>query len=290
MEKIKINAFAKLNLFLEVVSCRSDGYHNIESIFCLINLKDTITIKRICENTIKFSCSDKSLESKNNLVYRAAELIKTKFNLKDGVEINLTKRIPYGSGLGGGSSDCAATMKAMVRLFNLKVSRKKLLNLGKSLGADVPFFLSGFKLAEVGGIGEKLKKIRSNKKIYFVVVKPRFSISTKWAYSHLILRNHLCLVNKKKIDKIKWLITDPTSTVKEIAGECFNRLEEVAVTKYPVLHRIKNALIRNGALNSLMTGSGSAVFGIFENKKKMEDAALKIPRSFGKIYKAVSIL
>lgn len=284
MKKIKIEAPAKLNLFLEIESKRSDGYHNIESVFCLINLKDEIEFKKNKKGFVDFKCSEKSLESEKNLAYLAIETMREKYKIRDGVDVKLLKKIPWGAGLGGGSSDCAAALKGMIKLFGLKIPEKTLLEIGRSLGADVPFFLSGFKTAEVRGIGEKIKKIKFRKKFNILIVKPEFSIPTKWAYSRI----KLPLTDRRKIDKIMSLIKN-NAPLNRVSHEFFNRFETVVAKKYPSILMIKNELIKNGACGALMTGSGSAVFGVFETEEQMKKAAKNLPKNLGNIYIAKNL-
>ncbi len=284
MRKIKTDAPAKLNLFLEIVSKRPDGYHNIESVFSLINLKDEVIVKKNKSGLVDFKCSEKSLENKKNLVWIAIEKIREKYNIKDGVDVKVAKKIPQEAGLGGGSSDCASAIKGMIKLFNLRPSRKTIFDIGKSLGADVPFFLSEHKIAEVKGMGEKIKGIDFKKKLYALIIKPKFSISTKWAYSMV----KFPLTDRRKIDRIKKLLKNNASA-ELISSEFFNRFEGIAAKKYPQILSIKRKLLENGALTALMTGSGSALFGIFETESESKKAAKNLPKNIGDIYISKSI-
>ncbi len=280
MKKIRIDAPAKVNIFLEVESKRADGYHNISSVFCLTDLKDTVVIEKTKKKTIEFSCNIKSLENENNLAYVAAEKMREIYGIKSGIKIRLIKKIPWGAGLGGGSSDCAAVILGIRRLFKVKMSKNKLMKLGSSLGADVPFFLSGFKTALIGGIGDKVTKLPRSAKFYTLIVKPPFGISTKWAYSKI----KFPLTEKRKIDKIQLLKC--SYDINAIALLTYNRFEQVALKKYPLLKRIKSTLLGSGALAALMTGSGSACFGIYESFSKAKAARRRIPGSYGITYLA----
>jgi 4-diphosphocytidyl-2-C-methyl-D-erythritol kinase len=238
MEKIKLRANAKINLFLNVINKRKDGYHNIKTIFQEISLFDEIYIEEI-KNGIKIICDSAGIPTdKRNLVYKAADLIKKHSNIKKGVLIKIKKRIPIGAGLGGGSSDASAVLKGLNKLWHLNLSKKELIEIGKRIGADVPFFIEGGRCMAVG-IGEILKSIPVKKNEWYVIVKPDFEISTKYVYSQLTKPGKNCKIT-----------------------QYYNKLEEVVVPLYPEIKEIKEKLLKYGAKISLMSGSGSCVFGI----------------------------
>ncbi|MDD5688460.1 MAG: 4-(cytidine 5'-diphospho)-2-C-methyl-D-erythritol kinase [Elusimicrobia bacterium] len=244
MAEVKLKANAKVNLFLDVLNKRKDGYHNIKTIFQEISLSDDIFIREI-KKGIKIFCSNPKIPTgKKNLVYKAADLLKKYFNIKKGLEIKIKKRIPIGAGLGGGSSDAAAVLKGLNKLWNLKISKNIIIKMAKQIGADVPFFIEGGRCLATG-IGDKLKKIPVKDEFY-VIVKPNFEISTKFVYSRL----KVLTKSKKKYS---------------INGH-YNRLEDVVIPLYPEIKRIKDKLVFYGADYSLMSGSGSCVFGIVKNK------------------------
>ncbi|MFH1368422.1 MAG: 4-(cytidine 5'-diphospho)-2-C-methyl-D-erythritol kinase [Elusimicrobiota bacterium] len=250
---VKMLAPAKINLFLEVAGRRPDGYHNIETIFRTVSLYDELGFSRRKEG-ITVKCNIPELRSdKRNLVYRAAELLKTRLGVAAGVEIRLKKRIPMGAGLGGGSSDAAAALKGLLKLWKRKVSEKELVRLAAGLGADVPFFLYG-GLAEAKGIGDRIKTIKRSKTDWFLLVNPGFPVSTASVYKKL----KFPLTNKQKIHKIKQLLAGGSSPEKW-GKHIFNRLEEAVLPCHRAIREIKDTLELMGC-RCLMSGSGSTVF------------------------------
>ncbi|HAX61997.1 MAG TPA: 4-(cytidine 5'-diphospho)-2-C-methyl-D-erythritol kinase [Elusimicrobia bacterium] len=247
MAKMKLKANAKINLFLDILGKRKDGYHNLKTIFQEISLPDEIWLKEI-KTGVKIFCDNPKIPTdKRNLVYKAADLLKRYSGIKKGVEIKIKKRIPIGAGLGGGSSDAASVLKGLNKLWKLNFSKNQLIKIAKKIGADVPFFILGGKcLGE--GIGAQLTPLKIKKKEWYVIVKPSFEISTRTVY--------LRLTKTVKIDKIKKYI---------------NRLEDVVIPLYPEIKKIKDLLTESGAEFSLMSGSGSCVFGFVKNKKSGEE-------------------
>lgn len=256
MAKIKIEANAKINLFLDVLNKRADGYHNIKTVFQEISLADEIFIKEI-KSGIKILCDMPGIPlGRKNLVYTAAYLLKKRFHLSGkGVEIKIKKNIPAGAGLGGGSSDAAAVLKGLNELWNLKLGRKQLAEIGKEIGADVPFFICGGGRCLGEGIGDVIRPLKSKKSEWYVVVKPKFEISTKFVYSRL---------TAVKI----------TDTIKKH----INRLEDVVIPLYPEIKKIKDKLVDYGAVFPLMSGSGSCVFGIVKNKQSGKEIKNKMKK------------
>ena len=253
---MKIKANAKINLFLDVLGKRKDGYHNIKTVFQEVSLSDDITIRETKKNGIKITCNKKNVPTgSKNLCYIAAQFIKNISGTKKGVEITIKKNIPVGGGLGGGSSDAAAVLKALNKLWNLKLGIKQLAGLGKTIGADVPFFLFGGRCLGVG-IGDKLTPLKIKKTQWYVIVKPPFEISTKAAYLRLTKIN--------KIGRIKSL------KARLAINAFYNRLEDAVIPLYHEIKKIKEELLDSGAKDSLMSGSGSCVFGTAENKSAGE--------------------
>ncbi|MBI5573732.1 MAG: 4-(cytidine 5'-diphospho)-2-C-methyl-D-erythritol kinase [Elusimicrobia bacterium] len=252
---MKLKANAKINLFLDVLGKRKDGYHNIKTIFQEISLFDDIFIRET-KNRIKIFCDHPKVPTdKRNLVYKAVDLIKKRFKIKKDIEIKIKKRIPVGAGLGGGSSDAAAVLGGLNKLWNLKLDKNQLAKIGKKLGADVPFFIYGGRcLGE--GIGDKLMPLKIRKTQWYVIVKPPFEISTKNIY--------LRLTKTRKTGKIKKYI---------------NRLEDVVIPLYPEIKKIKEKLVDYGAEFSLMSGSGSCVFGFVKNKSVGEKIKNKMKKA-----------
>jgi 4-diphosphocytidyl-2-C-methyl-D-erythritol kinase len=256
--KIVLKSPAKVNLFLEIKSNRKDGYHNLESIMQTISLYDELSFEDTDKNII-FSCDNKALPcDKTNLVYKAALAIKTKFNINKGVKIYLKKNIPQGAGLGGGSSNAATTILALVKLWNIKTTQKELESIATKLGADVPFFLTGGTcLCE--GIGEIVTPLKSITNLDMILVNPGFGISTVGIYKKI----NFPLTNSVKIHKIKHLISSSSFNNKEAFKSCFNRLEEFVFGDFKAILEIKT-LLSKLCCTSLMSGSGATVFGILD--------------------------
>lgn len=274
MERIKLFAKAKINLALDVVERLDSGYHNLEMIMQTIGLSDTIEIKKTFTNDIKLKTNVYWLPTDyTNLVYKAAKYLKDEYNIKYGIHIELNKKIPSCAGLGGGSADCAATLIGIRNLFGLKISNNKLLDISKNFGADVPFCLKrGTCLAE--GIGEKLTPLNNMPNCYILVVKPNVNISTSVIFENLNLSK---IKERPDIEKIIYYIDK--NDIEGVSKNLCNVLESVSIEKYPIIKQIKENMLENGALGSLMSGSGSAVFGIFKNKKQVAIAKNNIERT-----------
>ena len=252
---------AKVNLFLELIKKRSDGYHELVTIFHAINLCDILRFKKTTDGKIKLTCSDKSLPVGDaNLVVRAAKLLQHKKNIKYGATIYLKKNIPSGAGLGGGSSDAAVTLLTLAKLWGTKSSVSELCKMGSTIGADVPFFISpGTAVAK--GIGEKLSKIDNVLPAWFVIIAPSFSVSTAMAYSKV----KFPLTNIRKVNKMTEHIK-AGGALSLLKGALFNRLEEFVFSSFPQLRDVKQKLNSFGC-PSLMSGSGACVFAIPASKK-----------------------
>ncbi len=261
MEKIEINSPAKINFGLNVVERRQDGYHNIETIFYPVKLCDKIIFRK--SDVDSFSCSDNILAlEKDNIILKAKSLIEKHFNRKFYLDINLVKNVPTGAGMGGGSSDAASTLHAMNLLFNLDLSKNDLNNFALLLGSDVPFFLDP-RPSFATGRGEKLTLIDFSIDLPMLIVNPGIHIATKWAYSNIRAKasaNQLYNVinSKSDFDKFKQFVT--------------NDFELPVFKKFPDVKLIKENMYDFGAVFSLMTGSGSTVFGIFEDEEKARTA------------------
>lgn len=252
--KITTKAYAKINLYLEVLGKRSDGYHEIQTVMQEIDLADELDFEFIDDDRIDLTVEGEYSVScgRDNLVYRACELIKREFAITKGVRIRLIKNIPFGAGLGGGSSDAAACIKILCKAWQINVEPEKLADMASKLGADIPFFLLGGRcLAE--GIGEKLTKLKNTDKYSIVLIYPNFEISTKEVYKKLTKYGKICSITQ---------ILDDFNFQK-IRENLFNRLEETAVNIAPEINSIKNLLLDLGATGVLMSGSGSSVFGVF---------------------------
>ncbi len=270
---MKIRAPAKINLSLRVVGRRADGYHLLDTIMMPVSLYDEIEIRKVLVPVkikkselpwIKISCNHPLVPNdEKNLAYRAARLLLEKAKSDQSIEIRIRKRIPVGAGLGGGSSDAAATLVGLNRLLELGFSVKQLERLGLQLGADVPFFIRG-RPARARGIGERLQQFGPLRRLWVVILYPGFPVSTAWVYGNLPAKLTKPSVNTS----IASLLTGSGS----LANLLVNDLERVSLSRYPKITLLKQALLRAGAAGSLMSGSGSSVFGVFESRRKAEDA------------------
>jgi 4-diphosphocytidyl-2-C-methyl-D-erythritol kinase len=252
---------AKVNLRIEILKKREDGYHEIETILQKISLHDTLHFSLKKEKGVTITTDHPNLPvGKDNLAYKAVESMLKVSGYKGGVHIQIEKRIPLGAGLGGGSSNAATTLKALNQLLELRVSKKRLMEMGLEIGADVPFFfLEGAAMGS--GIGERLKKIELPA-LWFVLIYPNFEVSTRWAYQNFVLTNQRIHFNLQKFIK----------TPERISRILLNHLEEVVSKKYPQIDIMKKILCSGGAMGTLMTGSGPTVFGIFSEEKGATEA------------------
>lgn len=272
MKTIRLKAYAKINLGLDVLRKREDGYHDVKMVMQTIELFDTVEIRKIKKPDIFVQANLKYLPTnQNNLAYKAARLFMDRYDIEGGVEINLKKYIPVAAGMAGGSSDAAAVLYGMSKLCDMRLPREELMRLGVKIGADVPFcIMRGTALCE--GIGEVITKLPpapDNCKI--LVAKPQFSVSTKWVYDNLNVNS---IKEHPDIDMLVNAIK--AGNLKEMAEHMGNVLETVTETEYPKITEIKNIMNSAGALRSLMSGSGPTVFGLFEDKIKAEEAFKEI--------------
>lgn len=264
---IQLNAYAKINLGLDVIGKRPDGYHEVRMIMQTIGLHDKLSINTIHNPNIKMKTNLPFLPvNDKNIVYKAVSLIKEKYQIKEGIYINLKKRIPVSAGLAGGSTDAAAALIGMNKLFNLDLSLEDLMDIGVTLGADVPYCLiGGTALSE--GIGEKLTSLPPFPDSNILIVKPNINVSTKKIYGNFDLSK---VENHPNIDGIITGIKD--NNLQEATNHFANVLETVTVKMHPKINIIKETMLNQGALTSLMSGSGPTVFGIFDDNKKAQDA------------------
>lgn len=267
MNSIRLKAYAKINLGLDVLGKRPNGYHDVRMIMQSIGLHDKLTISLQKKDEINVSTNLHYLPTnENNLVYKAAELIKNEFGINSGVFIELEKRIPVAAGLAGGSSDAAATLYGLNKLFRLNIPMNQLMEYGLQLGADVPFcLLRGTAISE--GIGEVLTPLPSIPSCYILLVKPDISVSTKFVYENLDLAEH---ITHPDIDEIIDAINK--KNLNHLIKNLGNVLETVTTKEYPIIKEIKEKMLELGALGSMMSGSGPTVFGIFTEKKIAQKA------------------
>ena len=271
MDKTELKALGKINLGLDVLGKRPDGYHDVRMVMQTIYLYDQITITKRKESGIGLSTNLFYLPvNENNLAYRAAKLLMDEFEIRSGVDIFLEKHIPVAAGMAGGSSNAAAVLYGINRMFDLGLSMEELMKRGVSLGADVPYcIMRGTVLAE--GIGEILTPLPPMPRCQIVVAKPPVSVSTKMVYEKIDSRR---IVEHPDIDGIIEGLKE--GDVTKIASRMGNVLEQVTVEEYPVIDKIKKLMNEGGAKGAMMSGSGPTVFGIFTEKSLAKKAALKI--------------
>lgn len=263
---ISLKALAKINLGLDVVRRREDGYHEVRMIMQTIQLYDRLDIKRTQEPGIQIQTNLSFLPvNENNLIYKAAKLLMDEFSITDGVSVKLDKRIPVAAGMAGGSTDAAAMLIGVNRLFSLGLTKRQLMERGVQIGADVPYcIMRGTALAE--GIGEALSPLPPMVKCPGLIAKPSISVSTKFVYQNLKLDDTTIHPDiDRLIDDIK------AKNLHDIAAHMGNVLETVTIPNYPVIDEIKKHMLSNGAVGAMMSGSGPTVFGLFDD----EDTAKK---------------
>ncbi|MEJ5226857.1 4-(cytidine 5'-diphospho)-2-C-methyl-D-erythritol kinase [Thermodesulfovibrio sp.] len=253
---------AKINWALYILKKRVDGYHDIVSLINTVDLYDTLIFEK--SSSIEVHCNY-PIRTENNLVYKAAKLLQEYKQIKEGVKITVRKEIPIGAGLGGGSSNAAITMKALNELWKLSLTLEELNNLAMQIGSDVPFFLNT-PLCLVEGKGDKITPLKIEKTYHLLIVKPSFSISTRWAYESFDAESQLT-ENYEKINNNIWLLYKQLCE-GVIDNKClWNDLEQAVVKKYREIDFLKRKLLSSGAVASLMSGSGSTVYGVFESKE-----------------------
>ena len=268
MDRLELKALGKINLGLDVLGRRENGYHDVRMVMQTVYLYDRIIMKKSKTPGIRLETNLYYLPvNENNLAYQAAQMLMDEFHIEEGVSIQLDKHIPVAAGMAGGSSNAAAVLFGMNRMFSLGLSQKELMERGVKLGADVPYcIMLGTVLAE--GIGEILTPLSPMPKCYVLIAKPAISVSTKMVYEKLDSHE---IEDHPDIDGI--LAGLKAGDLKKVAGSMGNVLERVTVDAYPVIDQIKKMMIKEGALNAMMSGSGPTVFGIFEEKATARKAA-----------------
>ena len=271
---MRLQAFAKINLGLDVLGKREDGYHEVRMIMQTIRMYDQLDMRKSVEPGIHLTTNKKYIPlDENNLVWRAAKLMMDTCGIMEGVSIHLHKVIPVAAGMAGGSSDAAATLVGMNRLFHCGLSKEKLMELGVQIGADVPYcVLRGTALAE--GIGEKLTVLPPMPDCWILIGKPGISVSTKYVYTTLDLNTDTV---HPDIDGMKKALED--GNLYGITERMGNVLQDVTIPAYPEVERIKEQMKALGAVNAMMSGSGPTVFGIFDNEEKAQKACQKLRES-----------
>ena len=268
---LELKALAKINLGLDVLGRRENGYHDVRMVMQTIYLYDKVTLNKTEEPGIQLKTNLSYLPvDDKNIAYKAAKMLMEEFNIEDGIEIILDKHIPVAAGLAGGSSNAAAVLVGMNRLFQLGLSQQELMDRGVKLGADVPYcVMRGTVLAE--GIGEILTPLTPMPKCFVLVAKPGISVSTKTIYEKLDAKK---IEDHPDIDGIIEGLDE--GDLNKVAASMGNVLERVTIEDYPIIDETKNVMKEEGALNAMMSGSGPTVFGIFDDKAMAKQAEQKI--------------
>lgn len=268
MDSINLKALAKINIGLDVTGIRPDGYHEVRMIMQTVNLFDKVKITRTSDGSITMSTNLRFLPvNDDNLCIKAAKLLLDEFNIKEGVHIDLEKHIPVAAGMAGGSTDAAAVLFGVNKIFNLKLSKKDMMERGVKIGADVPYcVMRGTALAE--GIGEVLSPVSPMVKCPVLIAKPGISVSTKQVYNAL----DDCFENVKHPDIDGLIESIKAQDLKGICSRMGNVLEDVTIPLHPIIADIKDHMLENGAVGAMMSGSGPTVFGFFEDNKTAKAA------------------
>lgn len=274
MNSITMRAYAKINLGLDVLRKREDGYHEVCMLMQSIDLYDLLTIRKHIDGNIRIRTNLSYLPNdQRNIVFRATALFRETFGITEGIRINLEKHIPVAAGLAGGSSDAAATLKGLNQLFQTGLTDTDLMELGVKLGADVPYcVMLGTALSE--GIGEILSPLPPMPNCHILIVKPDISVSTRYVYENLKLTPDTLHPNvPAMVEALK------DGTLPNLADKMDNILQTVTVNDHPIIEKIKLEMKKQGALTALMSGSGPTVFGIFEDYKTAHNAYHHFKRS-----------
>ena len=269
MDKLQLKAYGKINLGLDVIRKRPDGYHDLDMIMQMVDVYDDVIIEKKAGEEIVVKADAAVLSNgKDNLAYMAAKMLFDEFEIKSGVEITIHKRIPIAGGMAGGSSDCATTLIGINEMFNLGLSKQQLMERGVKLGADVPYcVLGGTAIAR--GIGEVLTPLPTPPQCHVIIAKPPISVSTAYVYGHIRPDE---ITKRPDIEQMTLAIKE--QDLNKLSDLLYNVMEEVTVSEYPVIEKLKSIMLENGALNSIMSGSGPTVFGLFDDRKKAQ-AAMK---------------
>lgn len=273
-----IKAYAKVNLSLDVIGKREDGYHELEMLMQTIDLYDVININKATKG-INITSNKAYLPTDDrNLCYKAAQLFMDKYEVNDGIDININKNIPVAAGLAGGSTDAAAVLKAMRDIYEVKASNEQLMELALKIGADVPYcIVGGTALCE--GIGEKITKLHSFNNHILIVIKPPFGVSTKEVYQNIDISK---IYKHPDTECLVRAIED--NDLDYVSKNMKNVLENVTLRKHSILKDIKNSMIKYGALGAMMSGSGPTVFAFFEDMLKAQYCYEKFKTKYNEVF------
>lgn len=277
MTELKVKGRAKINLSLDVIKKRLDGYHEVKMIMQQVDLYDEIILREIDSNIVlETNCEFIPIDD-NNIAFKAAEIIKERYHIDKGIYIYIQKNIPVGAGLAGGSTNAAAVLKGLNKLWHLNISEDELMKIGKEIGADVPFCIKGgAALAE--GIGEKLTSIKGLDS-WIVLCKPTISVSTQSVYKNLKADE---LTKHPNTDEILEALKE--NKVRVVAANLCNVLETVTLDMHPVVKEIKKKMLEYGTLGTLMSGSGPTVFGIYKDYNKAKCACDNLKKNYQQVY------
>ncbi len=274
-----IKSFAKLNLYLRILNKRKDNFHNLNTLFCRIDLADTLIFKKRQDGLIKISCKHPDVpDDKTNLCWRAAELLKREHKLDFGIDIEIKKRIPVGAGLGGGSSNAAVVLLGLNRYWNLNLSKTRLAKIGAKIGSDVPFFIYDTKFALGSRRGDKIKPVASlgKLKLWFILIYPNLKVSTPRIYQKFDAFSGLTRTRCN----VKMLTSELLKKGKALNAQCLiNDLEIVTTSLYPVVNQVKKALSSMGLEKIMMSGSGPAVFALCNGRKQAQDLSRELAKA-----------
>lgn len=269
-------AYAKINISLDVIGKRKDGYHLLKMIMQTIDLYDEIDITKTYDKSIKIHCNKQYVPcDERNLAYKAAKLFKDKYNIKDGVVIRIKKNIPVAAGLAGGSTDAATVLSIMNEMFRVGAKNSELNELALKIGADVPYCIKG-GTALCEGIGEKITYLSKFENKILVVIKPNFGVPTKDVYGNLDINK---IYKHVKTDELIQAIK--RDDIYGVCKDMKNVLENVTLGKHKILGEIKEELRYNGAINAMMSGSGPTIFGFFEDMLTAQNAYESIKEKYG---------
>lgn len=280
---MKLKAYAKINLFLDVVGKRFDGYHDLKMIMQTVDLWDEVDVEKT-DKGIELICDNVNLPTdKRNIAYKAAELFMNTYNINSGVKIRVKKNIPIQAGLAGGSTDGAAVIKILNVIFNKNLSQEEMISLGKKIGADVPFCIVG-GTAKCEGIGEIIKPLKPLRDCILVLIKPNFGVSTKEVFNKIDNKNYI----HPQIDKIIEGIDE--GNLNKIGSSLNNVLEQVTIEQNPIIEDIKEMLKVSGSLGTLMSGSGPTVYGIFDDLHKAENCYKEAREKYDQVFLTKTII
>ena len=289
MNTLTLNSYAKLNLYLEVIKKRKDKYHNLKTIFERIDLADKIILKSRRDKKINITCNVASVPQDNsNLAWRSAKLLQDSFNIDKGVDIKIIKRIPVGSGLGGGSSNAATVLAGLNKLWKLNIAQTKLARLGGKLGCDIPFFIYNIPFAQGEARGDKIKPLKAltNLRLWHILVVPKIGVSTASIYRKWDKYNKGTGLTMPNYNVKILILALKKKNLSLIGDALFNSLEQVTARLYPQINAIKEKLMQLGAKSILMSGSGPAVMAIVSSRKEALSLCrqLKLNSSFSEVF------